>query len=154
MDTPSRRVLAAPQEEAPEPRLVLRGAGRAAPVLRQGRRRARSGPGPRAQRAGHGGPRPAAWQPQVRRPDAGPSPPPPFRAPSRRRRPPSAVSSRCPRLLPRLGAGSVFCSFLSSCRRLPSPTFSRSPSQAVARFSSAPALPSPVPHLLSLLFSL
>lgn len=40
----------------------------APPVPRQGRRRARSGPGPRAQRAGHGGLRPAAWQPQVRRP--------------------------------------------------------------------------------------
>lgn len=90
-----------------------------AAVLRQGRRRARSAPGPRAQRAGHGGPRPAAWPFRC----VGRTPVPP-RLPSahpRRRPPPAARCPRCPPAAPRLGAGfSSSSSFLSSCRRLPS----------------------------------
>lgn len=59
--------------------------------------------------------------------------------------PPAARRPLSPLAVPGCSLGSArdlcsFSSFLSSCRRLPSPTFSRSASQAVARF---PAFPCP-----------
>lgn len=116
-----------------------------APVLLQGRRRARSGPGPRAQRAGHGGPWPAAWQPQVRRPALVPLP----RLPPRTL-PPPPPAVRCPlslsRLLPRLGAGSEFFLFFPlflSQTSLPSFLTFPFPGCCAILFGPCPTFPCP-----------
>lgn len=113
VDTPSPRVFAAGREEAPERRLVLRGAG--APSA-HGTEGTPPGPAHAANLACEL--HPAAWQPQVRRLGAGSlSEPPPWRAPSSLRalpRPPQP--SECgppPNSVGFFRAGSVFFLFLS-----------------------------------------
>lgn len=119
MDTPSPRVFAAGREEAPERRLVLRGAGAPFGPRDQGDA---AGPRLRALGPAHAANlacelRPAAWQPQVRRLGAGSlSEPPRWRAPL-----PLSARSLVPLsppsagLLPTLSASSVrdLCSFCS-----------------------------------------
>lgn len=142
VDTPSRRVLAAREEEAPEPRLVLRGAGRRSrpapgppPSPLRPRAPARSEPGTEDRGRRHGSLRCVGRTPV----------PPPASLPRTLSPPPAARRPLSPLAVPGCSLGSArdlcsFSSFLSSCRRLPSPTFSRSASQAVARF---PAFPCP-----------
>lgn len=147
VDTPPRPVLAARREEAPEPRLVLRGARRrCCPAPRDA-----AGPGPAHATSGAAKLRPAPWQLQVRRRARAPLPSLPEGASPR---PPQLAGSR----LCVFRAGSVcllrFPSFPLPRRKPPSPAFPSPPSQPVARFSSAPGCTSPVPYLLSLLSSL
>lgn len=146
VDTPPRPVLAASREEAPEPRLVLRGARRRCrPAPRDA-----AGPGPAHATSGAAKLRPAPWQLQVRRRARAPLPSLPEGAPSR---PPQPAGSQ----LCVFRAGSVcllrFPSFPLPRRKPPAPAFPRPLSQPVARFSSAPGCTSPVPYLLRLLSS-